>query len=85
MNVMKYFSANTFRDEEGLDGLLQLDSAQLTDSQKNMQANAKYFAEALADLSELQRVRLVQYLMRRCFLVVVSTPDLDSAYRISPC
>lgn len=76
------FFRQYIQDEKGLDGLLQLDSAQLTDSQKNIQANAKYFAKALANLSELQRVRLLQYLMRRCFLVVVSTPDLDSAYRI---
>jgi hypothetical protein len=27
-------------------------------------------------------VRLFQFLVQRCFLVVVSTPDLDSAYRI---
>lgn len=76
------FFRQYIQDEKGLDCLLQLDSAQLTDSQKNVQANAKYFAEALANLPELQRVRLLQYLMRRCFLVVVSTPDLDSAYRI---
>lgn len=76
------FFRQYIQDEKGLDGLRHLDSAQLTDSQKNVQANAKYFAKALEDLHELQRVRLVQYLMRRCFLVVVSTPDLDSAYRI---
>lgn len=76
------FFRQYIQDEKGLEGLFQLDSAQLTDSQKNIQANAKYFAEALANLAELQRVRLLQYLMRRCYLVVVSTPDLDSAYRI---
>lgn len=76
------FFRQYIQDEKGLDGLMQLDIAQLTDSQKNIQANAKYFAEALENLLELQRVRLLQYLMRRCFLVVVSTPDLDSAYRI---
>ena len=76
------FFRQYIQDEKGLDSLLQLDSAQLTDSQKNVQANANYFAETLANLPELQRVRLLQYLMRRCFLVVVSTPDLDSAYRI---
>jgi len=76
------FFRQHIQDAKGLEGLLQLDSAQLTDSQKNVQANAQYFADALANLPELQRVRLLQYLMRRCFLVVVSTPDLDSAYRI---
>lgn len=76
------FFRQYIQDEKGLDSLLRLDSAQLTDSQKNIQANAKYFAEALANLAKSQRVRLLQYLMRRCFLVVVTTPDLDSAYRI---
>jgi hypothetical protein len=76
------FFRRYIQNEKGLDGLLQLDSAQLTDSQKNIQANAKYFTEALANLSEAQRIRFLQYLMARCFLVVVSTPDLDSAYRI---
>ena len=76
------FFRRYIQDEKGLDGLFQLDSGQLTDSQKNIQANAKYFAETLANLSDLERVRLLQYLMTRCYLVVVSTLDLDSAYRI---
>ena len=76
------FFRQHIQDEKGLDALLQLDSAQLTDSQKNIKENAKDFAKTLASVPERQRVRLLQYLMRRCFLVVVSTPDLDSAYRI---
>jgi len=76
------FFREYIQDEKGLPRLLQLDSAQLTDSRKNIQANARYFVEAVASLSDVQRIRLLQYLMRRCFLVVVSTPDLDSAYRI---
>lgn len=70
------------QDEKGLDSLFQLDSGQLTDSQANIRTNAQYFADALENLPELQRIRLLQYLMRRCYLVMVSTPDLDSAYRI---
>lgn len=76
------FFRHYIQDEKGLNNLLKHDSAQLTDSQKNIQANAKYFNEALAKLIDTQRVRLLQYLMKRCYLVVVSTPDLDSAYRI---
>ncbi len=76
------FFRQYIQDENGLEDLLQLERTQLTDSQKNIQANAKYFADVLTKLPELQLVRLLQYLMRRCFLVVVSTPDLDSAYRI---
>lgn len=70
------------QDEKGLDGLLQLDKGQLTDSQENIQANAKHFAEELGKISEERRGRLLTYLMTQCYLVVVSTPDLDSAYRI---
>lgn len=70
------------QNEKGLDDLLQLDSGQLSDSRKNLQTNARHFLIELKKLSEQQRIRLLQYLMTRCFLVVVATPDLDSAYRI---
>jgi uncharacterized protein with ParB-like and HNH nuclease domain len=70
------------QDESKLDDLLKLDNSQLSDSQKNIQTNTKYFFTELSAFSEPQRKRFVQYLMMSCFLVVVSTPDLDSAYRI---
>jgi uncharacterized protein with ParB-like and HNH nuclease domain len=70
------------QDDTGMNSLLQLDRAQLTDSQKNIQTNSKYLLDELTKLSDQQRLRLLEYLMTRCFLVVVSTPDLDSAYRI---
>jgi len=70
------------QDEKGLDILLDLDTSQLTDSQKNIQLNAKYFLEELEKIAEQRLEKFVHYLMIRCFLVVVSTPDLDSAYRI---
>ena len=35
------------QDEQGIDKLLELDTSILTDSQRNMQANAKYFFEKL--------------------------------------
>ena len=76
------FFRQHIQDPNGLDRLKQLNSGTLTDSQKNIQANAAYFVQAIGALSEELRVRLLQYMMRRCFLVVVSTPDLDSAYRI---
>jgi uncharacterized protein with ParB-like and HNH nuclease domain len=70
------------QDESKLDDLLKLDNSQLSDSQKNIQTNTKCFLTELSAFSEPQRKRFVQYLMMSCFLVVVSTPDLDSAYRI---
>lgn len=67
---------------KSLDALLELDASQLTDSQRNIQANARYFIEQLKQISEQQLEQFIRYLVTRCFLVVVSTPDLDSAYRI---
>ena len=40
------------------------------------------YLDALSSLDEAERKRFFKYLIQRCFLVVVSTPDLDSAYRI---
>ncbi|PZV12214.1 MAG: hypothetical protein DCF22_12875 [Leptolyngbya sp.] len=76
------FFRQYIQDGSGLNALLSFDASQLTDSQRNIQTNAKYFIEELEQISEQQLEQFVRYLMTRCFLVVVSTPDLDSAYRI---
>ncbi|MEO7000575.1 MAG: DUF262 domain-containing HNH endonuclease family protein [Ktedonobacterales bacterium] len=54
----------------------------LNDSQRNMRENTLYYLRTLGDLPEAQRIRLTQFIVTRCLLVVVSTPDLSSAYRI---
>lgn len=56
--------------------------AELTESQRNMHENALLYLRQLRELPEARRVRLAQFLAQRCLLVVVSTPDLSSAYRI---
>jgi uncharacterized protein with ParB-like and HNH nuclease domain len=67
--------------EDGFADLLQLKD-RLSDSQDNIRANAQLFAERLDELAEAERLRLAQFIVTRCYLVVVATPDLDSAYRI---
>jgi hypothetical protein len=62
--------------------LKKLNAGQLSDSQQNIRANAILFLEEMGKLPEAQRVRLAQFVVKNCLLVVVSTPDLDSAYRI---
>ena len=62
--------------------LKNLNAGQLSDSRQNIRSNAMLYLEALGKLSEDQRVRLAQFVVKNCLLVVVSTPDLDSAYRI---
>lgn len=70
------------QDEGGISELKEKDSATLSDSRKNIKENALLFLKRLEKISDSQRVRLLQFINKRCFLVVVSTPDLDSAYRI---
>jgi hypothetical protein len=55
---------------------------ELTESQRNMYENATLYLRLLREMPEERRVRLAQFLAQRCLLVVVSTPDLSSAYRI---
>lgn len=67
--------------EGGFEKLIAL-ADQLSDSQGNIRANARLFKEKLALLSKTEQIQLAQFTVTRCFLVVVATPDLDSAYRI---
>lgn len=67
--------------EDGLTKLLELTS-QLPDAQARILANAQAFMTRLSTLSQNELVKLVQFIITRCYLVTVSTPDLDSAYRI---
>lgn len=66
------------------DGLAQLQAlgSVLPEAQKRLRINAQVFIEGLRQLEEAQLVRLVQFIITRCYLVTVATPDLDSAYRI---
>jgi uncharacterized protein with ParB-like and HNH nuclease domain len=69
-------------DEGGIEKLQELNSAKISDSQRNIKDNAILFLQQLKEFTESQRIRLAQFIVKRCFLVVVSTPDLESAYRI---
>jgi hypothetical protein len=63
--------------------LLALDAAFLkTDAQHSIKANAEALHTTLAGWTEDRLLSLVQMLGERTFLVVVSTPDLESAHRI---
>jgi len=65
----------------GLTALSSLEEV-LTDSKKNIRENALHFRSKLENLQPSVRKRLGQFILQRCYLVIVSTPDLDSAYRI---
>jgi len=54
----------------------------LPDAQSRLRVNGSFFLNELSVRSQDALHRLVQFIMIRCYLVSVSTPDLDSAYRI---
>lgn len=66
--------------------LLKIDPAGLkNESQRNIQLNAKYFLKALNDkfggnLNDLKS--FVRFMVTRCYLVAVSTPNQQSAFRV---
>ncbi len=74
-----------FRDqvqhEGGVEQLVAGDAA-LPDSQARLRANARHFLGVLGNLDPATLLRLVQFIVTRCYLVAVATPDLDAAYRI---
>lgn len=68
--------------EEGhIEELFELQK-NLTDSQQNIQQNAIRIYQLLKCHEVNKLVRLSQFVLTMCYIVIVSTPDIDSAYRI---
>lgn len=78
--------ADFFRDnvqvEGGINKLRTMDPLSLTAPQKRIRENAILFLDTIDKLPPSRRVQLAQFIINNCFMVVVSTPDLGSAYRI---
>lgn len=72
--------------DQALDELLALDPAQLdNESQRNIQANARLFLQRLDSAfgGDSEAATLFGgFLVQRCFLVAVSTPSQQSAFRV---
>lgn len=68
-----------------LDALVALDPVTLdTEAKKHVRENCALLREKLKDifLDDKQRLEFTQFLLTRCYLVVVSTPSQESAFRI---
>jgi hypothetical protein len=77
----KKFFQEYIQVEGGIEKLKEL-NGELPESCKNIRNNAIHFLSKVEKLSEADRIYLARFIALRCFLVVVSTPDLNSAYRI---
>ena len=67
--------------EGGFSELLKLEAG-LVDSRQNLRDNARLFQSRLESMAESMRIELAQFILQQCYLVIVSTADEDSAYRI---
>jgi len=76
------FFRENIQQERGLDNLDNLNTAKLSDSQRRIQENALLFIERLKRLDEALLIYLLRAIANNCFLVEISTPDLDSAYSV---
>lgn len=76
------FFQQYIQEEQGIKNLLALPPMALSESQRNIRDNAQAFMERLQQIPEKERVRLGEFLVLNCFVVVVSTADFDTAYRI---
>ena len=56
--------------------------AELTDSQKNIVENCRKLVGKLSGFTNVELNTLASYILTQCFLIVVSTPTVKSAYRI---
>ncbi|WP_066334014.1 GmrSD restriction endonuclease domain-containing protein [Azohydromonas lata] len=74
-----------FRDyvqhEDGISKLVTFEGI-LSDPQNRLRTNARYFMDTLRVLDQKTLASLTKFIVTRCYLVTVSTPDLDSAFRI---
>lgn len=76
------FFKNNVQIEGGFDQIKTFKDAVLSDSQRRIFENALTLLNRLKKLDEERQKRLTQFILYKCLMVVVSTPDMDSAYRI---
>ena len=76
------FFLSNVQTEGALADLVKQPPSDLPDSQQRMFENAEYLWSKLSKLNIAQHRKLASFLVRRCYLVVVSASDRSSAYRV---
>lgn len=66
----------------GIQQLLNKERAGLSDSRLRMVENIEHMYKELASTFEAERSEFTSFVLQRCYLVVVTAEDRDSAYRI---
>ena len=65
-----------------LQDFLETDTTNRLDSQQRIFENTKHLWQELSKCTSEERDRLAKFISQRCYLVIVSTSDQSSAYRI---
>jgi len=76
------FFGKYIQERVGIADIRSVATDSLPDSQRNLVQNAVLFLDRLAALNQEQCERLVEFIDQHTYLVVVSTQDFESAYRI---
>ncbi len=76
------FFQHYIQAEGGIESLKKLPITSLSESQRNICDNANAFLQRLQTITEQERIRLGEFLVSSCFMVVISTADFDTSYRI---
>lgn len=77
-----WFFEKHIQEHTGMAEIRVLATDSLPDSQRNLVQNAILFLDRLAALDSTICERLVEFIDRHTYLVVVSTQDFESAYRV---
>ena len=78
----KNFFQDNIQKKDALGKFVKGKHRGLSASRQRMFENAKHLWDKLSDLSESQQEIIASFIGQRCFLVMVSTSDQESAYRI---
>lgn len=70
------------QQDGAVSGILKTFPRSATDSQQRILENARYLYKKLSERDEDCRRELSEFIIRHCYLVIVSTRDTSSAYRI---
>ena len=76
------FFQSHVQERGNLQNFVERTADNLPDSQLRMLENTKYLWDQVSKLDNQQRRVIATFLVQRCYLVVVSTSDHSSAYRI---
>lgn len=76
------FFKTYIQEVSGIEKLETLNTGNITESQKRLLENFEHIKEYLSEKNQSELQEFVEFILQSCYLVVVSTDNFESAYRI---